>query len=99
MVLMVGLACSSYLEFQLMRLPGVPPSGKREPIHCKDEKELKQDADYQEVCYEKDIAHVIPMVKNNETAMIAADFSTPISWLKGPDCVIDKTNKPCRPIH
>lgn len=27
--------------------------------------------------------------------MISADFTTPISWFKGSDCVIDKTEDKC----
>ena len=34
-LLTLGLSFSSYLEFQLVRLPGTTPDSKREPIHCK----------------------------------------------------------------
>jgi hypothetical protein len=57
-------------------------------VSCKNESSINQDAEYKEICYEKDISYVIPFIKDNQHVAIAADFTAPISWIKGPDCKI-----------
>lgn len=87
LLLILALTSSSYLEFQLIRTPSQGPRGDLDPIACRDEKSI-QDADYKEVCYEKDISYNIPFVRDGQHVAFSADFTAPLSWIKGPDCII-----------
>jgi hypothetical protein len=72
-------------------------NGKHEmqPISCKSEANLNQDAEYKEICFEKDIAYIMPFQRAGRHLAMAADFTTPISWTKADNCNIDNTNEKC----
>jgi hypothetical protein len=94
--LLLTLALGSYLEFKLLRLPHKSQPFKFEPVTCKNESSINQDAEYKEICYEKDISYVIPFIKDGQQYGMSADFTAPISWIKGPDCKIEGTNTKCK---
>lgn len=95
LLVILTLASSSYLEFQLVRTPSQGPRGDLSPIACRDESAINQDADYKEVCYEKDISYNIPFIRDKEHVAFSADLTAPLSWVKGPDCVIEGTTQKC----
>lgn len=98
-LLLLTLASSSYLEFQLIRTPAQGAKGDIAPIVCKDEASINQEAEYKEVCYEKDISYNMPFIKENQHVLFAADLTAPLSWIKGPDCIVEGTSQKCKNIQ
>jgi len=96
--LLLAVAYTRYLEMGLVRRAPTKEKAKLDAIQCTPADKINQDADYKEICYEKDIAYTIPFVHNGSITYLAADFTTPISWLKGPDCVVEGTKHLCSPI-
>lgn len=56
---------------------------------------MEESKNYQEICYEKDMAYSIPMIFNNQVQLLSVDTTAPISWVKGSKCYIEGTTKKC----
>ena len=94
-LLIVLVSSSTYLEMQMVRIPSAQRKQQIQSINCKDEKDLEEDAQYREVCYEKDIAYAIRFRNEEGHLAMAADFTTPLSWVKGADCKIEGSSDKC----
>jgi hypothetical protein len=97
-LLLLWAVSGSYLEFPLIRQPAGTASIELEPITCKNETTINQDAEYKEVCYEKDISYLIPFLKDRQHIALAADLTAPLSWIKGPDCEVEGTSQKCKMV-
>jgi hypothetical protein len=97
-ICLIYLSQSSYLEFPLIRSKLRSDHYQNEPIVCKNETTLNHDAEYHEVCFEKDISHSIMFMNNEQHVMMAIDLTAPISWIKGPDCKIEGSTHPCKRV-
>lgn len=62
------------------------------PINSTDERE------YKEICFQKDLAYSIPFINDNKHFALAADFTTPLSWIKGTQCQVDGIAQKCHRI-
>ena len=40
----------------------------------------------------------MPFVKEKQHILLAADLTAPLSWIKGPDCVVEGTTQKCKNI-
>ena len=93
--LLLSLATCSYLEMQLIRSPQQSESVSLSPVQC-NRLSVNNEADFKELCYEKDITYSIPFIIEGTHYSLAADFTTPISWIKGKSCKIQSTGKRCQ---
>lgn len=66
-----------------------------QPISCKSAAAINKDAEYKEICFEKDIAYIMPFERAGKHIALAADLTTPLSWIKAEGCVIDGTADKC----
>jgi hypothetical protein len=98
LLLVIGTHCNSYLELPLIRIESEDQHYTHSPIVCKNETTLNQDAEYKEICYEKDISYSIPFINNDQHVAMSVDLTIPISWIKSPDCRIEGSNKQCTRI-
>ena len=40
----------------------------------------------------------MPFVRDGRTVALAADFTTPLSWMKGDDCAIEGSSEKCKSV-
>lgn len=83
-----------------MPLVRTPPQSSYEhftPIKCHPPVN-NSDAEYTEICYEKDITYSIPFIKDGLHYSLSADFTTPISWIKAKGCKVESTHEKCHRV-
>jgi len=66
----------------LVRTPAPGSSISFTPVTCHNGT-VSNEADFKEICYEKDITYSIPFIIHDTHYSLSADFTTPLSWIKG----------------
>lgn len=101
-LLAVGLC---YLELPLTRVPQSSKhvEGKSPACHPELKDGTVPEGTLLEICYLKDVAYVVELYNHDELFKLAVDMTTPISWIKGPNCHTLPEGKKCarleRPIR
>lgn len=97
MALTIGFTSASYLEMPLVRRPDRSTKFNFTSIKCHS-LNFTDDNEYKEICFQKDISYSIPFIKDNSHYSLAADFTIPLSWIKGKQCQIESTAKKCNRV-
>jgi hypothetical protein len=94
MASLLCLSLCSYLELPLVRTQQQAQAVSEAGTPCSNQT-VSNEADYREICYEKDITYSIPFIIEQKHYSLAADFTTPLSWIKGRDCKVEGTARRC----